>query len=116
MKQAQISLVKESKFTEYADTIIGHDVWIGARAIIADGITVGNGAVVYSGAVVTKDVEPYSIVAGVPATKIRMRFTEEEIEKLLAIRWWDKDLEWLEQNADAFLDIKQFVRLEKLLP
>ncbi len=73
---------------------IGNDVWIGYRAIIMDGVTVGNGAVVAAGAIVTKDVEPYSIVAGVPAKPIGMRFADisdngKLYEKLQEIRWWD---------------------------
>lgn len=69
--------------------IIGNDVWIGSRAAILRGVTIGDGAVVAQGAVVTKDVEPYTIVGGVPARPIRKRFSDKVIEKLEQIKWWD---------------------------
>lgn len=71
---------------------IGNDVWIGLRVIIMGGVRIGDGAVVAAGSVVTKHVEPYTIVAGVPARPIRKRFSEEMISELLALRWWDYDL------------------------
>lgn len=68
---------------------IGHDVWIGSHAVILQGVTVGNGAVIAAGAVVTKDVPPYAIVAGVPARVIRKRFSDDEIAALTELHWWD---------------------------
>jgi len=68
---------------------IGHDVWIGAAALILDGVSIGSGAVVAAGAVVTRDVEPYAIVGGNPARLLRHRFAPEIVEALLDIRWWD---------------------------
>lgn len=79
-------------FKEYEKITIGHDVWIGSRATILDGVTVGNGAVIASNAVVTKDVPDYAIVAGIPAKVIRYRFEKEEISRLLNSKWWSKDL------------------------
>lgn len=70
-------------------TTIGHDVWIGHGAIIRPEVTIGNGAVVGAGAVVTRDVAPYTIVAGVPATTIRLRFASEVAEGLSRLAWWD---------------------------
>lgn len=70
-------------------TIIGNDVWIGYGAIIMNGVTIGDGAIIGAGAIVTKDVEPYSIVVGVPAKRIRYRFDENTIKKLLELKWWD---------------------------
>ncbi len=71
------------------DTIIGHDVWIGAEAMIMPGVTVGHGAVIGARAVVTRDVEPYAIVAGNPAKLVRKRFDEAERAMLLDMQWWD---------------------------
>lgn len=68
---------------------IGNDVWIGSHAIILQGVAVGDGAVIAAGAVVSKDVAPYSIVGGVPARVIRQRFAPNVIEKLVALRWWE---------------------------
>lgn len=75
------------------DTRIGHDVWIGYQATIMPGVTVGHGAIVGTKSVVTHDVEPYAIVAGNPARRIRKRFTDAEIETLLAVAWWDWPIE-----------------------
>jgi virginiamycin A acetyltransferase len=75
------------------DIVIGNDVWIGYQATILSGVTVGHGAIIGSKSVVASDVPPYSIVAGNPARIIRKRFDEETIEKLLALAWWDWDLE-----------------------
>ena len=71
------------------DINVGNDVWIGHGATILSGIRIGDGAVIGAGSVVSKDVAPYSIVAGNPAKEIRARFSANEIEKLLQIKWWD---------------------------
>ncbi len=70
-------------------TTIGHDTWIGAQAIIKPELNIGIGSVVAAGSVVTKDVAPFMIVAGVPAVPIRMRFNDDIIERLTALAWWD---------------------------
>lgn len=75
------------------ETKIGNDVWIGFRAMVLSGVTIGDGAVIGAGAIVTVDVPPYAIVAGNPARVIRYRFSPNEIEKLLALRWWDWDID-----------------------
>ena len=79
--------------------VIGNDVWIGVNAIILQGITIGDGAIVGSNAVVTHDVPPYAIVAGVPAKIIRYRFDEEMIKDLLQIKWWNKPYSLLKQMS-----------------
>ena len=75
---------------EYKKVEIGNDVWIGARATILDGVKVGDGAIIATGAVVTKNVPPYAIVGGVPANVIKYRFDEEQIKELLEEQWWNK--------------------------
>lgn len=80
--------VKKHDFDENPISHIGNDVWIGTRAIIMDGVSIGDGAIVASGAVVTKDVPPYAVVGGVPAKVIKYRFSQEMIDRLLEIQWW----------------------------
>ena len=104
-----ISHVTEQKFVESKRITIGNDVWIGARAIILDGVSIGDGAIIASGAVVTRDVKPFSVVAGVPAREIEKRFTENEIDFLLKIHWWEKDVEWINSRAHLFTDINKFI-------
>lgn len=81
------------------DTLIGNDVWLGYKAAILPGITIGDGAIIGAYAVVTKDVAPYSIVGGNPAQEIRKRFSQEDIERLLHIRWWDWPIEKISRNV-----------------
>lgn len=78
---------------EFDDTVIGNDVWIGSNAVILRGIEIGDGAVIGAGAIVTKDVPPYSIVIGNPARINRFRFDEDVIKELLSLKWWDWDIE-----------------------
>lgn len=85
------------------DIIVGNDVWIGYEAVILAGVTIGDGAIIAARAVVTKDVPPYTIVGGVPARPIRKRFPQPEIDRLLALRWWD----WPPEKIAAHLDAIQ---------
>ncbi|MEC7839082.1 MAG: type B chloramphenicol O-acetyltransferase [Chlamydiota bacterium] len=71
------------------NTVVGHDVWIGAEAMIMPGIKIGNGAVIGARSVITKDVDDYTIVAGNPAKQIRKRFSDDQIKRLLEMSWWD---------------------------
>lgn len=86
-------------------TVIGNDVWIGASSIIKRGVTIGDGAIVGAGSVVTKDVPPYAIAVGVPARVIRFRFDPIKIEELMSLRWWDMededlmDIPWTDVDA-----------------
>jgi len=105
--------VKKQLFDEFADkgyTEIGNDVLIGANAIILAGVKIGDGAVVGAGSVVTKDVPPYAIVAGNPAKVIKYRFSQELIEELLKIKWWDMDIELLIKNIDLIQNPKEFIK------
>lgn len=70
-------------------TTVGNDVWVGDNAIIIEGVSIGDGAVVAAGAVVTKSVEPYTIVGGVPAREIKKRFAPGVVARLLAVAWWE---------------------------
>lgn len=83
------------------DIIIENDVWIGANCIILDGITIGNGAVIATGSVVTKNVEPYSIVGGNPAKLIKYRFSSELIERIEKLKFWDMPIEFI-QSVDIW--------------
>ncbi len=76
-------------FQNAGDTEIGHDVWIGTEAMIMPGIKIGHGALIGARSVITKDVPPYTIVAGNPAKSIRKRFSEKEIHQLLEMEWWN---------------------------
>lgn len=84
---------KDLDFVESKKITIKNDVWIGARVIILDGVTIGNSAVIASGSLVTKDVADFTIVAGVPAKVIKNRFTDSKIKELLELKWWELDLE-----------------------
>lgn len=98
-------------FHEYENIIIENDVWIGNNVIILGNIKVGNGSIISTGSVVTKDVLPYSIVGGVPAKFIKYRFDEEKIEKLLNFQWWNKNPIWLKANFKRFHSIDSFWEL-----
>lgn len=80
------------------DTVIGNDVWIGADITIMPGIKIGDGSIIATKSVVTKNIEPYSIVGGNPANLIRKRFSEKKIKELLDMKWWDWDIEKITEN------------------
>jgi len=86
---------KQVEFEVYENTNIGNDVWIGSLVGVKTGVNIGDGAVVGMGAIVTKDVPPYAIVTGVPATITRYRFDKQTIEKLLELKWWNLDYKLL---------------------
>nr|WP_295946581.1 CatB-related O-acetyltransferase [uncultured Agathobaculum sp.] len=83
------------------DIVVGNDVWIGYEAVILSGVTIGDGAIIGTRAVVTKDVPPYTIVGGVPARPIRKRFDDRTIAVLLRLRWWDWPRERIARNISA---------------
>lgn len=102
-------------FLELPRTTIGHDVWIGFRSIIKAGVSIGTGAIIGMGSVVTRDVPPYTIVAGTPARPIRPRFAPHIAEALLRSEWWTYDDERLKAAATLFTDPEAFLRSEGLL-
>lgn len=96
-------------------TTIGSDVWIGTRAYISQGVTIGHGSIVAAHAVVTKDVPPYSIVGGVPAKVIRSRFEPAIVDRLLALAWWNASLDRAKVGQLDFANIEATLdRLETL--
>ncbi|TEW64733.1 CatB-related O-acetyltransferase [Mucilaginibacter phyllosphaerae] len=99
-------------FKNYKQVTIGNDVWIGANAIIIDGVKIADGAIIAANAVVVKDVGLYEIVGGNPAKVIKKRFNDDQIDYLLYFRWWEKDPEWITQNISRFWDIEDFVEYE----
>ncbi len=91
------------KWPNKGDTIIGNDVWMGHEALIMPAVRIGDGAIIASRSVVTKDVPPYSIVAGNPAKIIRYRFDDKTITQLLEIKWWDWTIEKINQHLSAIV-------------
>ena len=109
--------VNNSTVSPYERVMVGNDVWIGVRAIILGGKTIGNGAVIAAGAIVTKDVPPYAVVAGVPAKVVRYRFPQEIIDRLEALQWWNLADDVLRKNIALFqsdkIDIDAVERIVK---
>lgn len=99
-----------SAWDNKGDIVIGNDVWIGYDAVIMAGVTIGDGAIIGTRAVVTKDVEPYSIVGGVPAKEIRKRFAPGVIERLSSLQWWN----WPEDKIQKALPAIQSGDMEAL--
>ena len=100
----------ENGYRSAGDTIVGNDVWIGSEAIVMPGVKIGDGAVIGTRAVVTRDIEPYSIVGGNPAKEIRKRFDDGLIGLLLELRWW----EWSEDQLDIAMPILTSGNIEAL--
>lgn len=101
-----------SAWDNKGDIVIGNDVWIGYEAVIMAGVTIGDGAIIGTRAVVTKDVPPYTIVGGVPARQIRKRFSEDMIAYLLALKWWDWPIERISENIE-FIKSADLEKLKK---
>lgn len=92
------------------DIVIGNDVWIGYEAVIMSGVKIGDGAVIGTRAVVTKDVPPYTVVGGMPAKVIKKRFDDDTIDKLMKIQWWN----WTEKKIQANISYIQSGEIDKL--
>ena len=100
-----------SAWDNKGDIVIGNDVWIGYEAVIMAGVHIGDGAIIGTRAVVTKDVPPYTIVGGVPAREIRKRFSPDVIEQLLALKWWDWSMDKIRENVPYLMsgDLRKVV-------
>ncbi len=109
LKQNGVSISPKNKIEERKPIIIGNDVFIGANVTILDGINIADGAVIGAGTIVSKDVPPYAIVVGCPMQIIKYRFTEEQINKLLQIKWWDFEKEKLPELEKYFFNIDEFI-------
>lgn len=109
---SNLNFVKNEKIKRNK-LMIGNDVWVGQNVIILSKVkSIGNGSIIAAGAVVTKDVEPYSIVAGNPAKVIRYRFEKEVIEELEKIKWWDKAPEEILKNSEEMNNVKLYIERE----
>jgi len=93
-------------YPQKGNITIGNDVWIGYNATIMAGVTIGDGAIIATNATVTRDVAPYTIFGGNPAKEIRKRFSEDVIAKLLALKWWNWDIEKITKNVQHLTDNK----------
>ena len=100
-----------SAWDNKGDIVIGNDVWIGYEAVIMAGVHIGDGAIVGTRAVVTKDVPPYTIVGGIPAKEIRKRFSPDIIEQMQTLKWWD----WSVDKIQEFLPYLMNSDLEKIV-
>ena len=106
-KQSVTTFTPIDRFDELKEPVtIGNDCWIGPHSLIVGGITIGDGAVVMAGAVVTKDVPPYAVVGGVPARIVKYRYDEATIDFLLKTQWWNKPIDWLKDNHALMCDME----------
>ncbi len=104
-----------NRYTQAAQTVIGHDVWIGAGAFVKAGVKIGDGAIVAAQAVVTQDVAPYTIVAGVPAKPLRLRFSAPLVERMRDFQWWQYDLAPFKNELNFEQPEASLATLEQLL-
>lgn len=96
------------------DTVIGNDVWIGYDSLIMPGVKIGDGVIIASKAVVTKDIPPYAVVGGNPAKLLKMRFSNEEITKLLKVKWWNWPIDKISRNLKLIVvsDIDALIKVD----
>lgn len=112
IKQNGLTFADRSMFDEKKRVpVIGNDCWIGENVFISGGQTIGDGAVVLAGAVVVNNVPPYAIVGGVPARIIRYRYDEKTIKFLLELKWWDRDIKWLQKNWNLLCNIDELKKI-----
>lgn len=109
-KQNGFTFSVTDKIEERKRINIGNDVFIGANVTVLDGVTIGHGAVIGAGAVVSKDIPPYAIAVGCPIKVIKYRFSQDQIEALLKIKWWNFPNEELIEVEKMFFDIESFIK------
>jgi acetyltransferase-like isoleucine patch superfamily enzyme len=109
---------KDGNPSNKGDIVIGNDVWIGSGARVLSGVTIGDGAVIGGYSVVAKDVRPYAIVVGNPAREVRRRFSDEQVDALLSIAWWDWPMEKILERTGELCDpdIDGFIARNRPLP
>jgi acetyltransferase-like isoleucine patch superfamily enzyme len=110
-KSVPITFRRDASIVEYRSVNVGNDVWIGARAIVLDGVRIGDGAVVGAGSIVTRDVPAYCVVAGNPARVVRERFSREQANRLVRFAWWERGVEFCSRHAAIFSTPDQFFTL-----
>lgn len=108
-KQVGFTYSKIDKIKEREIIKIGNDVFIGANVTILDGVTIGDGAVIGAGAVVSKDIPPYAVAIGSPIQIKKYRYSEDTIEELLELKWWEQGDDVLEKVEEYFFDIEKFI-------
>jgi acetyltransferase-like isoleucine patch superfamily enzyme len=108
-KQNGITLSSNDKIEERKQITIGNDVFIGANVTVLDGVNIGDGAVIGAGAVVSKDIPPYAIAVGCPVRIIKYRMTEKQREEMTKIKWWNYDMDKLQDIEKYFFDIDGFI-------
>ncbi|MGP1586917.1 MAG: CatB-related O-acetyltransferase [Treponemataceae bacterium] len=109
-KHLNNAVYENSKIRKNEYLTIGNDVWIGANVVLLPGINIADGAVIAAGSVVTKDIEPYAIVGGIPAKLIKYRFSKNIIESFLRIKWWNWDLKKIRENQELFYQPELFCK------
>lgn len=108
--QNGMTFCKEDKFEEYKRTYIGNDVFIGANVTVLDGVHISDGAIIGAGAVVTKDIPAYAIAVGVPAKVVKYRFSEDVVERLCKMQWWNGSEKVFQRLEKNFWDVESFLK------
>lgn len=114
-KTFDVDINKKGKEDTSTKVVIGNDVWIGAGAIILNGVNIGSGCVIGAGSIVTKSIEPYSVVVGNPANQIKKRFSDQVIELLMKLQWWNWSEDKIRENIDLLRNVPDIDLLNEIL-
>ena len=114
-KTFDVDIKKKGKEDTSTKVVIGNDVWIGAGAIILNGVNIGSGCVIGAGSIVTKSIEPYSVVVGNPANQIKKRFSDQVIELLMKLQWWNWSEDKIRENIDLLRNVPDIDLLNEIL-